>query len=147
MLRYTHTPLGRHPPADTPPPNTTGYGVNKWAVHILLECILDTACNEVAQGNVFICVCDSVHRGGLCPSMHHRSHDHGGLCTGGLCPSMHHMSHDQGGLCPMGLVQGGLCWGGLCPGGVCPGGSLSRGSLSIQGSLSGGSLLGRLHIR
>ena len=24
-------------------------------------------------------------RGGLCPSMHHRSHDQGGVCPGGFC--------------------------------------------------------------
>ena len=58
----------------------------------------------------------------------------GGRGWGVICPSMHHRSHDQGGLCSGGsrvvYVQGGgLCPGGLCPGGPCSGGSLSRGSL------------------
>ena len=39
-----HTPtLGRHPPprqTQPPPSGATGYGVNKRAVRILLECIL-----------------------------------------------------------------------------------------------------------
>ena len=49
---------------------------------------------------------------------------------GSLFPSMHHRSHDRGGLCPGGSlsrkvsVQRGLCLGGrLCPGGglcLCP---------------------------
>ena len=57
-----------------------------------------------------------------------------------LCTSMHHRSHDKGGLCPGGsLSRGTSVQGGLCPGGLCPGGSLSVGSLS-GGSLSGGSL-------
>ena len=38
---------------------------------------------KLRQGNVFTRVCDSVHRGGLCPSIHYRSHDQGGLCPGG----------------------------------------------------------------
>ena len=67
---------------------------------------------------------------------------------GVLCPSVHHRSHDQGGLCPGGSVYGEVCvwgvsvWGGgsFVPG-VCLG-SLSGGSLS-WGSLSGGSLSGR----
>ena len=75
------------------------------------------------QGNVFTPVCDSVHREGLCPSIHHRSHDQGGLCPG--------VSLSEG-LCP-----GGLCLGGLCSEGSLSGGSLSRGSLSRE-SLSGG---------
>ena len=33
---------------------------------------------------------------------------------GGLCPSMHHRSHDQ-------VCLGGLCPGGLCPGGSLSG--------------------------
>ena len=34
------------------------------------------------------------------------------LLTGGLCPSMHHRSHDWGGLCLRGsLSRGGLCLG------------------------------------
>ena len=36
---------------------------------------------KLRQGNVFTPVCDSVHMGGggLCPNMHHRSHDRGAL--------------------------------------------------------------------
>ena len=50
------------------------------------------------------------------------------LFTGGgcLCPSMHHRSHDQGGLSP----------GGLCPGGSVYRGSLSGGFLSRMHSCS-----------
>ena len=56
----------------------------------------------------------------------------------GLCPSMHHRSHDQEDLCP-----GGLCPGGLCPGGLRPGGSLSKGgSLSRGFSVQGVSVQG-----
>ena len=63
-------------------------------------------------------------------SVSHSVHRGGG---GSLCPSMHHRSHDMGGLCPGGFLVG-----------FCPGGSLSEawGSLS-RGSLSGGGLLGR----
>ena len=93
---------------------------------------------------------------GLCPSMHHRSHDQGGLCPlgslsmgvsvqgvsvhGGLCPGGLFLEVSvQGGHCPGGSVwevsvQGGLCprglsrKGGLCPGGgLCPRGYLSGG--------------------
>ena len=63
------------------------------------------------------------------------------LSGGGLCLSMHHRSHDQGGLCLLGLCQGGSLSGrslsgGLCPGGMglCPGGWVS---------VQGGSLLKR----
>ena len=61
------------------------------------------------------CVKNSVHGGGgLCPSMHHISHDQGDLCAGGLAV--------QGGLCPGGSVWG-LYLVGFCPGvsvqGVC----------------------------
>ena len=57
----------------------------------------------------------------------------------GLCPSMHHRSHEQGwslsreGLCPEEVSD----WGG---GSLCPGGSLSKGGGSL--SKGGGSLLG-----
>ena len=52
---------------------------------------------------------------------------------GGLCPSMHHRSHDWGV-----SVQGGLCPGGSVQGGSLSGGSLS-GRVSVQwGSLSRG---------
>ena len=56
------------------------------------------------------------------------------LFLGGLCPSMHHRSHDQGV-----SVQGVSIQEGLCPGGslsregmgLCPG----RGWVSVQGGL------------
>ena len=41
---------------------------------------------KLQQGNVFTPICDSVHGGGgggLCPSMHHRSHDQG-VSVGGV---------------------------------------------------------------
>ena len=74
--------------------------------------------NEV-WGNFFTPVCHSVHRGGLCPNMHHRSHDQGGLCPGGLS------------------VQWGSLSGGSLSGGVWASvwGSLSR-SISVQGFLA-----------
>ena len=69
--------------------------------------------------------------GGLCPSMHHRSHDQGVLCPGGV--SVQGRVSVQGGV----SVQGVLCPGGFCPGGslsggLCPGGSLSR-EVSVWG--------------
>ena len=81
---------------------------------------------KLRQGNVFTPVCDSFHRGGLCPV--------GSLSKGVLCPG--------GSLSREVCVQVGLCPRGLCPGGLCPGslrqrGSLSRGSL-LRGSLSRG---------
>ena len=76
---------------------------------------------KLRQGNVFTSVCQSVHRrGGLCPSMHHRSHVWGVS------------------------VWGSLSRVGLCPGVLCLGGSLSRGvsvqGLSVWGSVSRGCL-------
>ena len=73
------------------------------------------------------CVKDSVRGGCLCPSMHHRSHDQGGLCSGGS------------------LSRGFLSRGNLCPRGSLSRGSVSRGGGSVsrgEGSLSrgGGSL-------
>ena len=75
---------------------------------------------KLREGYVFTDVCDSVH-GGLCPSMHHRSHGQGGLCLGG--------SLSRGSLSRRVSVQGSLSkvvsvQGVLCPEGVCPGGSL-----------------------
>ena len=74
------------------------------------------------------------------------------LFTGGLCPSMHHRSHNQGAVCPGGSVQVGVSVQGSLSGGLCPGGSLSKGvsvqGVSVQGvsaqgqSLPGGSLSG-----
>ena len=85
--------------------------------------------------------------GGLCPSMHHRSHDQkGGLCpAGSLSRGMYVQGVSVRGVYVWGVsVQRGLCLGGclsrgLCLGDLCPGGYLS-GRLSVQGSLSGGSL-------
>ena len=112
---------------------------------------------KLRQGNDFTPVCDSV------PSMHHRSHDKGGLyLRGGLCPegSLSRGSLSIGGICPegvsvqgvsvqgvsvqrgslyRGLCPGGLCPGGLCPGGLCPGGLCPEG-VSVQGALSKRSL-------
>ena len=83
---------------------------------------------KLRQGNIFTPVCHSVHRGGLCSSMHHMSHDQGRVSVQGVS------------------VQGGLCPGGLCPGDLSPweslSGEVSVWGLSVQGSLSGGSLSG-----
>ena len=49
---------------------------------------------------------------------------------GGLCPSIHHRSHDQGG-----LVKGGLCLSVQRD--LCPGESLSRG-VSVRGASAQG---------
>ena len=68
--------------------------------------------------------------GGLCLSMHHRSHDQGSLCPGGRGVSVWGISVMGGRLCPGGVsVQVGLCPGkvGLCPRVLSPRGSLSRG--------------------
>ena len=59
------------------------------------------------QGNVFTQVCLSVilFKGGLCPSMHHRSHDRGVSVKGGV--SVQRDLNSGGGLCEGGLsVQG-----------------------------------------
>ena len=45
---------------------------------------------------LYLSVSHSVDRGGLCPSMHHRSHDWGVSAQGGLCPGG---SLSRGGLC------------------------------------------------
>ena len=79
------------------------------------------------QGNVLhLSVSHSVHRG-LCPIMHHRSHDRWSLSRRGV--SVQGVSV-QWGLCSGVLCLGGLCpgvsvWGGLCLGGLSPGESLS----------------------
>ena len=67
------------------------------------------------QRNVFTPVCHSVHRGGLCPSMHHRSHDQGVPVQGrDLCPGGSLSGSGLGGVSVQGVsVQGGLCPGGL----------------------------------
>ena len=56
---------------------------------------------------------------------------------GGLCPSMHHRSHDQGSLCPGGSLSGG---GALLGGSLSGGGSVSRrglcpGEVSVRETL------------
>ena len=73
------------------------------------------------QGNVFILVCHSVHRGGgLCPRMHHRSHDSGISVQGGSLSrgSLYRGSLYRGSLSRRISVQsrGALSRGGLCPG-------------------------------
>ena len=70
--RYTYTPLGRytpgplHPPGRYTPPGQVHHPshsacwdmVNKWAVHIPLECILVTARKwSLGQGNIFSSMC------------------------------------------------------------------------------------------
>ena len=71
----------------------------------------------IALNGTFTPVCDSVHRGVLCPGMHHRSHDQGVSVQGVSV---------QGRV----SVQGGFSvQGGLCPGGSLSGGSLPRGSM------------------
>ena len=47
---------------------------------------------------------------------------------GGLCPIVHHRSHDR-----WVSVQGGLCLGGSFSRGLCSGGSLSKGGLCPGG--------------
>ena len=68
-------PGSRHPP---PPPEQRRLLL--WTVRILLECILVTCLmftarkRSLGQGNVFISVCDSVHRGGVSAPMHAEIH-------------------------------------------------------------------------
>ena len=107
---------------------------------------------KLRQGNVFTPVgqsfCSPGGMGGLCPSMHYRSHDwglcSGDLCLEGLCPGDLSGGSLSGGVCAGSLCPGGvLCPGGLCPEGVCP------GRVSVQGgsvqwvSVQGGSLSGQ----
>ena len=96
---------------------------------------------------IFTPVCQSFcSRGGLCPSMHHRSHDQGGLCPGRVSV----WESLSRGVSVQGVsVQEGLCPGGLCPwrslsGGLCPGRSLLGGSLSRKVSAQGVSVWGVL---
>ena len=111
---------------------------------------------------MFLHVSDSVHGGGLCPSMHCRSHDQGGLwvfvqgvsvhwgfLSRGVCPwgSLSRESLSRGslsrgsllGVSVYGSLSGGVCLRGLCPGGFLPRGSLS-GGLCLGGLCPGGSL-------
>ena len=91
---------------------------------------------KLRQGNVFTPVCHSIHRGGLCPSMHHEGHhDQGVSVQGGLCLGR----SLSWGFLSRGSLSGGLCTGGLCVGGSLPGGLCTWGSL-FGVSLSRGSL-------
>ena len=47
--------------------------------------VLLPSATKLRQGNVFTPVCDSVHRGGLCPG---RSLSRGSLSMGDLCPGV-----------------------------------------------------------
>ena len=87
--------------------------------------------NEVAEGNVFTPVCDSVHKRAVSVQ--------GCLCTGvGWGVSV------WGGVCPGGLSSEGSLSGGfsvqegLCPGGSLSGGDLCPGWVSVQGGLCHG---------
>ena len=101
------------------------------------------------QGNVFMPVCDSVHRGGLV-SQHATTGRltrgvsvQGCLNLGGLCMRV----SVSGSLCP----GGSLCKGSLVQGSLSPAESQSRGVsvqvVSVQGSLCPGGLLGRHPLR
>ena len=64
--------------------------------------VLHFYCPQRSCGKVMflhMSVSHSVHRGGLCPSMQHRSHDQGGSLSGGV-------SVQGGGLCPRGSPSG-----------------------------------------
>ena len=88
---------------------------------------------SLEQGNVFTGVCLSTARG-LCPSMHHRSHDRGSLSRGVFCPGGQSLSKGSSSLSRGVSVQGGsLSRGSLVPGGLvsvreglCPGGPPDR---------------------
>ena len=125
--------------AEAEAPRTYYYGsfVNIYCQHSQTEPQFLSPATILRQGNVFTPVCNPVHGGGLCPSMHHRSHDQGrSLCR---------ETSVQGDLCAGGLCAGGsLCRGSLWSGGLCAGGSLSWGGhLSTGGSLSSGGSLSR----
>ena len=65
-------------------------------------------------------------RAGLCPNMHHRSHDQGGSLSRGLSVC--------GGCLSWGVcVQGRFCLGVSVQGGLCHGGSQSRGLCGEEG--------------
>ena len=102
---------------------------------------------KLREGNVFIPVCDSVHRGDLCPrgisvcgslsgeSMSSMVSVKGDLCPwGSLSRGCLFQSVCPGSLYPSGVsVQRGLCLGDSLQGGLSPGGSLSRGSSVRRG--------------
>ena len=92
---------------------------------------------KLRQSNVFTRVCDSVHEGRGSLSQDAPQVTWPEVCPGGLCPSIHHGSHNQGVSVHRVSVQG---WG-LCPPGLCPGlGSLSRVGVSVQGGLCPGGI-------
>ena len=71
-------------------------------------CILITTHNKVATRLCFYTCLRFCSQVGLCPSMHHRSHDQG-VCPGG---SLSRRVSVQRGLCPDGsLSRGSLCQG------------------------------------
>ena len=126
MLRYTHTPLGRHPPADTPPPpilqdtvSTSGPYTSYWNAYLILPA---TKLRKV----MFLYVSVILFTGGVSVPACTTGHMTMGVSVQGVSVPACTTGHMTRGVCPMGLVQGGLCWGGLCPRGVCPGG-WSRG--------------------
>ena len=123
----------------------------KWVQNPLL-----LPANEVWGKVMFLHLCVILFTGqggGLCPSIHHKSHDRrfsvqgvsvqGGSLSGSLCPEG---PLSRGSLSRGGSLTGGVSvHGSLCPleslsGGVCP-----RGNLCLGGSLSRGSLSGRPH--
>ena len=90
----------------------------KWLVW---DCLSQVT--KLRQGNVFTpafqLLCSRGGRG-LCPSMHHRSHDQGGLCPG---RSLSGRSLSRVSL----SVQGVSVWGSLSRGGdLCPGPPLTE---------------------
>ena len=118
----------KHPPPEQkPPPQRDGHCCGRYASYwnaflfvlnltsyssLKVTCYrLQRSCSKVMFSQA--CVKNSVHSGGLSPSMHQRSHALGGGSTWGVS-----------------------VLGGLCPGGLCLGGSLSKG-VYVQGSLLG----------
>ena len=113
-----------------------------------LPCSLPPA-NEVWGKVMFLHLCVILFTEGLCPSMHHRSHDRG-FCVPG---SMSTRSLSTGSLSRGGSLSGGLCLGASVQGASVQGdsvwgslskGSLSRASLSMVVSVQGVSVQGDL---
>ena len=65
--------------------DTAGRTIRIQDINHKLPLLITARKRSLGQGNVFTPVCHSVHGGGgrrgLCPNMHHRSHDSGG----GVC--------------------------------------------------------------